>query len=187
MRMLPNMVVLNPADAEEARKAIVDAAKNGKPTYVRFGRTGTPVFTTPETPFHIGRALTLWESPEPQLVFIGSGAVVYEALLAAKKLSDEGVGSIVINLPSIKPLDEAAIVAAAKKTGKVITIEEHQVNGGVGSAVAEVLSRLAPTPIRFIGMQDQFGQSGEPAELLAHYGISAEKIAEAARAFVRGA
>jgi transketolase len=184
MRAMPNMIVLVPADAEEARKAIVAAAKNGKPTYVRFGRTGSPVFTTPETPFEIGKALTLWESPNPKITFIGSGSVVYEALLAAKALADEGVGSIVLNLSSVKPLDEQAIVAAARKAGRVITVEEHQVTGGVGSAVAECLSRLYPTPIHFVGVQDMFGQSGEPSELIEHYGISAGKIAAAARILI---
>ena len=128
MRMLPNMVVINPADAQEGRKAIVAAAQSGKPAYVRFGRAATPVFTTPETPFEIGKALTLWESPgTKKAALIATGSLAYNTLVAARALEADGIGTLVINLHTIKPLDYKAIIAAAKTCGKVITIEEHQI------------------------------------------------------------
>jgi len=184
MRMLPNMTVLVPADALEAHKAVVAAATYPHPVYIRFGRSATPVFTTEATPFAIGKAQTLFESADPKVAFIGAGAVVYEALLAAQALEQEGIGSLVINLGTIKPLDEVAVIAAAQKTGRVITIEEHQVAGGVGGAVAEVLAEHAPVPMRFLGIQDSFGQSGTPEELLAHHGLTASKIVEVAHSFI---
>lgn len=184
MRMLPNMIVLNPGDAEEARKAVVAAAKNGKPVYLRFGRAGVPVFTTPETPFVIGKGLALWEGVRPQVALLATGALSYAALQAARSLDADGIGSLVLHLPTVKPLDEDAIIAAAKRAGRVITIEEHQTAGGFGSAVAELLSETFPVRIKRLGINDQFGQSGEPEELLAHYGLSAPAIAEAARTFI---
>jgi transketolase len=189
MRMLPNMVVLNPADAEEARKAVVAAAKTKEPTYIRFGRAATAVFTTPETPFQIGKALTLWESKgkgsAPKVALIATGSVAYQALLAARALEADGIGSVVINLHTIKPLDEKAILTAAKLAGRVITIEEHQVAGGMGSAVAELLSEQYPVPVTRLGIHDEFGQSGEPDELIAHYGLAAAHITDVARACMR--
>ena len=183
MRMLPNMTVIVPSDAEEARKAIVAAAKAKKPAYIRFGRSNVPVYTTPETPFQIGKALVLWESPKPQIALMATGSMAYNALMAARALDADGIGSIVLSVPTVKPLDEAAVVATAKKTGKVITIEEHQVIGGFGSAIAECLSTKLPVPIRRLGVQDEFGQSGEPDQLIEHYGLSASYIAHVAREF----
>lgn len=184
MRALPNMIVLNPSDAEEARKATLAAAKSGTPVYLRFGRSGSPVFTTPDTPFAIGKALTLWESEKPRVALMATGAMAYQALLAARSLDAEGIGTIVLSVPSVKPLDEAAILAAAKRTGKVITIEEHQVAGGFGSAIAEFLGEHLPTPMKRLGVTDRFGQSGDPDELLAEYGINAPAIVRAVEALV---
>ena len=184
MRMLPHMVVLNPGDAEEARKAVVAAALTKDPTYIRFGRAGTPVFTTSDTPFSIGKAQTLWESAKPKVTLIATGSVSYNALAAARALESDGIGSIVLHLATIKPLDAEAIVAAAKKTGHVITIEEHQIAGGMGSAVAECLSERYPVPVKRMGIQDVFGQSGEPDELIEYYGLGAAHIAEVARTLV---
>ncbi len=184
MRMLPNMVVLNPCDAEEGRKAIVAAAQTPDPTYIRFGRAATAVFTTPETSFEIGKALTLWTSDKPKVLLIATGSVTYQALLAARALESEGIGCIVLNLHTIKPLDEKAILDAAKKAGKVVTVEEHQVAGGMGSAVAELLSENYPVPVLRLGIQDVFGQSGEPDELIEYYGLSAPAIIEAVRTFI---
>lgn len=184
MRMLPHMVVINPCDAEEARKAVVAAATNGKPTYIRFGRAPVPLFTTPETPFEIGQALTLWQSDKPKVALIATGSMSYNALVAARALDSDGIGAIVVNLHTIKPLDEEAIVNAARATGHVLTIEEHQVAGGMGSAVAELLSATYPVPVKRLGIQDRFGQSGEPEELIEHYGLSSSHIVDAARAFI---
>ncbi|KND51086.1 MAG: transketolase [Parcubacteria bacterium C7867-007] len=181
MRMLPNMTVINPGDAEEARKAVVAAAKAGVPIYIRFGRAPVPVFTTPGTPFTIGKALTVWEGDKPKITLLSTGALTYQALQAARALAADGIESIVLHVPTIKPLDTAAVVAAAKRTGRVITIEEHQIAGGFGSAIAECLSENYPAPITRLGINDSFGQSGTPEELLEHYGLSAAHIAEVAR------
>ncbi len=184
MRMLPNMVVLNPIDAEEGRKATIAAAENGKPTYLRFGRSNVPVFTTAQTPFAIGKALTLWESQKPQVALLATGAVAYATLAAARALESEGIGSVVLSFGTVKPLDEQALMDVAR-IGKVVTVEEHQVHGGFGSAVAEHLSHAHPVSILRLGLQDEFGQSGEPDELLSHYGLDAVHIAEAARTFIQ--
>lgn len=181
MRMLPHMTVINPCDAEEARKAVVAAASLTGPVYIRFGRSDVPVFTTAETPFEVGKALTLWKSDKPRVALLATGSMSYNALAAARALESEGIGSIVLHVPTVKPLDTDAVVAAAKLTGKVITIEEHQVAGGFGSAVAEVLAKKYPVPMEFIGLQDEFGQSGDPDELIEHYGLAPAHIAEVAR------
>jgi len=181
MRALPNMIVLSPCDAEEARKATLAAARSGKPVYIRFGREKTPVMTSAETPFEIGKALTMWESPAPRVALISTGVLTHTALCAAKALETEGVGSVVVHIHTIKPLDEERIAQVAQKCGAVVTIEEHQTTGGLGGAVAEALSRLKPTPQEFIGVHDVFGQSGNPQELMAHYGMDVKAITETAK------
>lgn len=186
MRMLPRMVVINPMDAEEARKAVLAAAQTPDPTYIRFGRSPVPLITTTETPFNIGKALTLWESEKPRVAFLSTGSVSSAALSAARALDADGIGSIVLHVPTVKPLDQEAVLSAAKRTGKVITIEEHQIAGGFGSTIAEYLSEAYPAPIKRLGIPDQFGQSGTPEELLEHYGLGAPRIAEVARLFVGG-
>jgi transketolase len=185
MRVMPNMVVIYPCDAIEAQKATAEAAENGKPTYLRFAREKTPVVTTPETPFKIGKAETFWEDKDPQVAIVASGPLLYEALVAAKKLSASKINSLVINCHTVKPLDEQAIVKAAKLAGAVVTVEEHQITGGLGGAVAEVLSRNYPVPQEYIGMPDSFGESGEPDELLKKYGMKAKDIVEAAKAVIK--
>ncbi|TAJ15036.1 transketolase family protein [Patescibacteria group bacterium] len=179
MRALPNMDVIVPADAEEGRKATLAVATSGKPAYVRFGRSNVPIFTTTETPFTIGKAYFLWKSEKPDVTIIGCGALVYEALLAAKKLEEKGVHVSVINSHTVKPLDSETILAEVKKAGAVVTVEEHQVAGGFGSAVAELLVQHIPVPVEFVGMKDEFGQSGEPDELIKHYHLDAHGIVEA--------
>ncbi len=179
MRAVPRMVVVVPCDAEEARKATVAVATNGKPSYIRLGREKTPVVTTPETPFELGKALTMREGGD--CAIIACGTLVYEALRAAELLAGEGVQCMVIDNHTIKPMDAATLTAAAEKCGAVVTAEEHQVHGGMGSAVAEILARKHPVPMEFIGVQDSFGQSGAPAELMEHYGLTAAHIAEAVR------
>jgi transketolase len=181
MRMLPGMTVIVPADAEEARKAVIAAAQTEGPVYLRFGRSATPVFTTSETPFQIGKALTLWESPSPQVAILSTGSLSYAALTAARALAESGIESFVLHVPTVKPLDTEAVLGAARRAGSVITVEEHQIAGGFGSAIAEFLGEHHPVPIKRIGIADQFGQSGSPEELLAHYGLDAPHIEAAVR------
>ena len=184
MRMLPNMIVLTPGDAEEARKAVIAATATDGPVYIRFGRAATPVFTTPESPFRIGKALLLWESENPKIAILSTGSLSHTALVAARNLSEKRIETLVLHMPTVKPLDGEAVIDAAKRTGVVVTIEEHQVAGGFGSAVAEFLAEHHPMPLKRLGIQDQFGQSGSPEELLSHYGLDAMHIEEAVRAFV---
>jgi transketolase len=185
MRAMPNMIVVAPCDAIETRKAVIEAAKNGKPTYIRFAREKTPVFTTDETPFKIGKAEIFWESENPQAAIIGCGPLVYEALLAAKELEKEKIEVEVINCHTIKPIDEEVIISAAKKCGAIVSVEEHQVNGGLGSAIAEVLTRNYPVPMEFIGMPNSFGESGEPDELLEKYRMKAKHMVEAVKKLIK--
>jgi transketolase len=185
MRMLPGMTVIVPGDAEEARKAVVAAAKTDGPVYIRFGRAATPTFTTGDTPFSIGKALTLWKSDNPKVAILATGSMSYAALIAAKVLAESGIGTIVLHVSTVKPLDGEAILETAGLASCVITVEEHQSAGGFGGAVAEFLSEYHPVPLRRLGIADQFGQSGSPIELLKHYGLDALHIEEAARAFVR--
>ncbi len=184
MRMLPNMTVLVPADAEEARKAVVLAATLGTPVYIRFGRSPVPTFTTPETPFEIGKGLVLWQGEKPRVALLSTGSMAYVALQAARALHADGIESTVLHLATVKPLDREAVVAAAKAAGRVITIEEHQIAGGFGSAIAECLSESYPVPVTRLGVVDQFGQSGTPEELLAHYGLTSAHVAEVARKII---
>lgn len=180
MRMLPGMTVIAPGDSEEARKAVVAAAGIEGPVYLRFGRAPTPIFTTPETPFEIGRAFILWEpddvSQKPEVAILSTGSLSYTALCSARALADKGIQTLVLHIPTVKPLDTNAVLDAAKRAGRVITIEEHQVAGGFGSAIAEFLAEHHPVPIRRLGIQDRFGQSGTPQELLEYYGLDARAV-----------
>lgn len=185
MRAMPNMIVVAPADAIETKKTTIEAAKNGKPTYIRFAREKTPVFTSEQTPFKIGKAEISWQGKNPQVAIIACGPLVYEALLAAKKLEDEGIETLVINNHTIKPIDEETIVSAAVKCRAVVTVEEHQINGGLGGAVSEVLAKNYPVPMEFIGMPDSFGESGEPEELLEKYKMKSKDIAAAVKKVIK--
>jgi transketolase len=180
MRAMPNMIVISPSDSEEGRKATIAAAKAGKPVYLRFARDKSPIMTTPETPFEIGKANILWKSDASKVVIIATGPLVHTALIAAKELENE-IPTSVINVHTIKPLDEATILAAVQSASAIVTVEEHQVNGGLGSAIAELLAKNNPKPIEFIGVQNQFGQSGEPKELIEHYGMGVKSIGDAVR------
>lgn len=175
MRMLPHMTVINPCDAEEARKATLWAAKSSTPVYIRLGREKTPVITTKDTPFEFGKSQIFWKSPDPKVAIVSTGALTHNALVAAKELSEEGIQTVVINLPFVKPMD-MAMIEYVGKIGRVVTVEEHQIAGGMGSAIAESLSANKPSFIEFIGVHDQFGQSGAPEELLAHYGMDVSHI-----------
>lgn len=183
MRVQPRMVVIVPCDAIETQKATIAAAFNGKPSYIRFGREKSAVFTTPDTPFEIGKAVTFRFGKD--VAIIGCGMLLYNALLAAEELSKEGIEAMVINNHTVKPMDGAAIIQAAKETGAVVTVEEHQVAGGMGSAVAEVLAKNYPVPIEFIGVQDRFGESGDPFELVEAFGMGVKDIKEAVRRAVK--
>lgn len=189
MRMLPRMTVIVPGDSEEARKAVIAAALTDGPVYIRFGRAATPIFTTPETPFQIGKALMLWSPPaggqKPEVAILSTGSLSYTALAVARALAEGGVESIMLHVPTVKPLDEESVLNAAKRAGRVITIEEHQIAGGFGSAIAEFLSERHPVPIKRLGVQDQFGQSGSPEELIAHYRLDSSNIEEAVKLFLR--
>jgi transketolase len=175
MRVLPNMVVVAPGDSIEAEKATRAIAENGKPSYIRLARDKTPIFSTDDAPFEIGKAYVLHEGSDVTLM--GTGTMTYQLLVAAKVLADQGVNAEVVHVPTIKPLDEETILASVRKTGRVVTAEEAQAAGGFGSAIAELLSDKLPMPIKRIGMQDRFGESGAPAELLDHFDLTGEKIA----------
>lgn len=179
MRVMPNITVIVPCDAVEAEKATIAAVSNGKPTYLRFGREKSPVFTTQETLFEIGKSVLLRDGTD--VAIIGCGMLLYNALVASEELSKEGIECMVINSHTIKPLDSSAIIEAAKKTGAIVSVEEHQVNGGLGSAVAELLAKNQPTPQEFIGLQDRFGESGTAEELIEVCGLSVAHIKEAVK------
>jgi len=183
MRVLPNMVVIVPCDVIEARKATVAAASNGKPTYIRYGREKSPVITTENSPFEIGEALILREGKDVSI--IGCGILLHNALLAAEELSKEGIECEVINCHTIKPIDEKTIIKSAKKTGCVVSVEEHQIAGGLGSAVAETLSQNYPVPQEYVGMQDRFGESGKAEELIEYFRMGGDSIKETVRNVIK--
>jgi len=187
MRVMANMKVFVPSDAIEAKKATVAAAQIWGPVYLRFAREKTAVITTKETPFTPGKAEVFWEplggargkSTKPQVAIIACGPLLYNALLAARDLEKEGIETMVLNNHTVKPIDEKKIIEVAKKCGAVVTVEEHQVMGGMGSAVAEVLAKHHPVPQEFIGMQDVFGESGPPKDLIEKYGMGVKDIKRA--------
>ena len=181
MRALPNMRVFVPCDVIEARKATVAAAKIWGPCYIRFAREKSPVFTTEDTPFVPGKAEIFWESDKPAVAIIGSGPLLYNCLMAARELEREKIRTVVVNCHTVKPLDEKTIRQLAEKCGAVITVEEHQIAAGLGGAVAELLAKHRPVPMEFIGLQDTFGESGPPEELIEKYGMGVDNIKEAAR------
>lgn len=182
MRVLPNMTVVVPCDAVETEKATLALAEREGSCYIRFGREAVPVITDEDSPFEIGKANVLRDGKDA--VLFANGAMVYEGLEAAKQLAGEGIDLMVINLHTVKPLDQEAVLAAARKTGRVITAEEHQAAGGMGSAVAECLAQHYPVPMRILGMQDGFGESGAPDELMKRYGFSSDAIYQAVKDFV---
>jgi len=176
-RVIPRMVVLTPCDSIEAKKATIEAAKTDTPVYIRLAREATPVITTEDTPFEIGKAQVYFRpSGDASVGVIASGALLHNAIIAAKQLEEDGIKVRVMNLATIKPIDRDAIIKLAEEVDLVVTVEEHQVAGGMGSAVAEVLSQNHPTKMKMIGIEDQFGQSGEPNELIAHYGLDVDSI-----------
>ncbi len=183
MRSIPGMVVINPSDDVEAKAAVKAAIEHDGPVYLRFGRLAAPVINdTPDYKFELGKGVVLREGKD--VTIVATGLCVAEAVAAAEKLAADGVSAKVINIHTIKPLDEELIIAAAKETGKVVTVEEHSVIGGLGSAVCDCLSEKAPTPVLKIGVNDVFGESGPAVKLIAKYGLDAEGIYNKVKAFV---
>lgn len=178
-RVLPNLTVLAPCDYQQTIKAVHAIAELDGPCYLRFGRTATPAFTTADTPFDIGRADVLRDGDD--LTILACGPLVYEALLAAEHLHAQQVEARVLNCHTVKPLDVSAVVAAAQQTGALLTVEEHQIHGGLGGAVAETLALHAPTPLEMVAMPDHFGESGPPEELLTKWELTAPAIVEKAQ------
>jgi len=179
MRVIPGMVVLAPADTIEAKKAVVAAAAYDGPVYIRIAREATPVVTTEDSPFAIGKAYTLYHTDdtfEKTVGIVVTGTLAHNALTAAMTLAEQGIGATVLHMPTIKPLDTGALDALAEQHDTIVTVEEHQVAGGLGSAVSEYYSEHTPKRVIKIGVQDQFGQSGKPEELIAHYGMDHDSI-----------
>ena len=183
VRVLPNITVVVPCDVIEAKKTTIAAGEHQGPFYFRFTREKTPVITTEDAPFTVGKAEMLKEGTDVSIV--ACGPLVYQSLIAAAELEKEKISAKVINNHTIKPIDKLALASAAKETGAVVTVEEHQINGGLGGAVAEVLAESYPVPMERIGMPDTFGESGKPEELLEKYGMSVKKIKEAARTVIK--
>lgn len=180
MRVLPNMTVISPCDAIEARKATLALAKLGSPAYLRLAREKTPIMTTLDTPFEIGKAQIMYQPDGiAHIGIIATGALVHNALLAAKDMEKKGIKVKVLNLATIKPLDTESIIALARETKAIVTVEEHQIAGGMGSAVAEYLAQAFPVPIEFIGVHDRYGQSGTPTQLIKEYGMTRDDISAA--------
>ncbi|MFA4990397.1 MAG: transketolase family protein [Candidatus Paceibacterota bacterium] len=182
-RCIPNLVVIAPCDAIETKKATLAAAEYVGPVYLRFAREKTPIMTTEETPFEIGKALVFRDGKD--VAIIGCGPLLHNALLAAEELAKEGIEAMVINNHTIKPIDKKTIIEAAKKCGAIVTVEDHQVMGGMGSAIAEVLAENFPVPIEFIGMKDKFGESGDPNELIEAFGMGKNAIKEAVKKVIQ--
>jgi transketolase len=180
MRVMPRMVVISPCDAIQAKKATIACMQNNKPTYIRLAREKTPVITTESTPFEIGKGQVVFisknKNPKLDVGIVATGSLLYKAILVAQKLENEGRNVVVVNIHTIKPLDEDLILNIAQTTKALVTVEEHQIAGGLGSVVAEFLASAFPVPIEFIGIKDDFGQSGTPSELIKHYGMDENDI-----------
>lgn len=179
MRMLPNLVVINPCDYNQTKAATIEIAKHHGPVYLRFGRPSVPNFTPADAKFEIGKAITLAQGRD--VTIFATGHLVWEAIVAAGMLEDEGISVEVINIHTIKPLDKKAVLESAAKTGAVVTAEEHLIAGGMGELIAAFLAKELPTPTEFVAVDDLFGQSGEPAELLKEYKLSSINIADAVK------
>lgn len=182
MRVMPNMVVVAPGDSIEAEKATLALAENGKPSYLRLAREKSPVFSTEDSPFELGKAYVLKEGRDVSL--FGTGTLTYHLLIAAKILETKGIHAEVVHVPTIKPLDHETLLASARKTGRVVTAEEGQAAGGFGSAVTEFLSGVLPMPIKRVGIEDRYGESGTPEELLDYFGFSGDKLAVTVETFI---
>ena len=183
MRVLPNMVVLAPCDSIEAEKLTMLMAADNRPNYMRVAREGTPIITTASTPLEIGKAYVF--VPGDDITIIATGTMTYQAMVAAKLLSKEGISAEVLHVPTIKPLDSVTILSSVQKTKRVITVEEAQINGGLGGAICELLSEEYPVPIKRVGMRDHFGESGTTIELLEKFGLTGRHIAAEAEKLIK--
>ncbi|MEO7203110.1 MAG: transketolase C-terminal domain-containing protein, partial [Candidatus Tumulicola sp.] len=180
MRVIPHMTVVVPCDSVQTKKATLALSERWGPSYLRLGREKSPVITTEETPFTVGEAQIFREGGD--VAIVACGILVYNALMAADKLSrEDGIECRVVNNHTIKPMDDAAIVSAARDCGAIVTVEEHQKHAGMGSRVAEIVAQSYPVPIEFIGVDDRFGQSGDPLELIEYYGMGIDAIVDAVR------
>lgn len=177
MQMLPHMVVINPCDYNQTKAATIAIADHDGPVYLRFGRPSVPIFTPEDQTFEIGKGIVLSEGTD--VTIVATGHLVWQALEAGKALQEKGISAEIINIHTIKPLDEALVIASARKTGAVVTAEEHQIIGGLGSSVAQALSRHHQTPMEFVGVNDSFGESGTPAQLMTKYKLDAPDIVRA--------
>lgn len=183
MKMLPGMTVINPCDYNQTKQATLAIAEYQGPVYLRFGRPKWPVFISEDTPFEIGKALMLSEGTDVSI--FATGHLVWKAIEAGQMLAEKGISAEIINIHTIKPLDVEAVIASAKKTGCVVTAEEHQMNGGLGDSIAQVLSRKLPTPLEMVAVNDSFGESGKPDELLVKYGLNHTDIVDAAERAIK--
>lgn len=181
VRAWPNIKVVVPCDSIQGAKATFSAGEDYGPYYLRFSRDKTPILTTNDTPYELGKGQTFWVSENPQAVIFATGYMTYHALLAAKKLEEEGIDVLVTNIHTIKPLDNDLILEQVKKTGAVVTVEDHQIAGGLGGAIAELLASNSPTPMEFVGMRDTFGESGNPEELLKKFEMDTPAIIKAVK------
>lgn len=178
MKMLPGMVVINPCDYNQTKAATMAIAEYHGPVYLRFGRPKWPIFTAPDAPFHIGKALMLQEGADVSI--FATGHLVWKAIQAAQVLAEKGISAEIINIHTIKPLDVEAVLESARKTRCVVSAEEHQMNGGLGDSIAQLLARNLPLPMEMVAVQDSFGESGKPEELLVKYGLDTPHIVAAA-------
>jgi transketolase len=184
MRVLPGMEIYIPCDSIEAKKAVIESAKKPGPAYLRFTRDKTPVITTEKTPFIKGKIQTYWISDHPQVTIFATGHILYQALLAAKNLEEKGIDVLVANVANIKPLDKNSLVELVAKTGRVVTVEDHQISGGLGGTVAELLAGELPSPIEFVGLKNIFAESGSAADLLKKYHMDAEAVEQAVKKII---
>lgn len=185
MRVMPNMVVIAPGDSVEAEKATLAIAKNGKPSYLRSVRDKSPIFSTLDSPFEIGKAYVLREGRDVTLC--GTGTMTYELLVAAEALRKHSIDAEVVHVPTLKPLDSETILRSVEKTGRVVTAEEAQIIGGLGGAVTELVSEFLPCPVKRLGIEDRYGESGDPHELIEHFGLDGKSLARKIKTFVAAA
>jgi len=183
MRTMPNMIVIVPGDSIEAEKATLAIAKNGRPSYLRLARDKTAVFSTEKSPFEIGKAYVLKSGKD--ITLFGTGTMTYELLVAAELLLSDGIDAEVVHVPTIKPLDNATVLKSVEKTGRAVTCEEAQINGGLGSAITECVSEFLPIPVKRLGVEDRYGESGDPRAVVEHFGLDGKNLAKKIKAFVR--